>query len=75
MGYAFSTVKDLVGILQGDLDSLAQLPFDVEMLYETGRNAREDYGYGKTNLKEDLAGIKDDFYNAADYLREKVNGK
>jgi hypothetical protein len=79
LGYGVSTVKDLVGILHGDLNSLAQLPFDVGMVYETGKNVKEDYEHSKTNLGDDLVSVAGDIVNVIDYFKStwinKLNAK
>jgi hypothetical protein len=40
--YGASTLTDLVAVLKGDWGALAQLPFDVAMGYEVGKNFAED---------------------------------
>jgi hypothetical protein len=65
--YALATVRDLFGILKGDMGSLAQLPFDAAMLYEVGKNTIKDYK--KKSIKDDLAGVVEDGSNTYKSVR------
>jgi hypothetical protein len=68
LGYAGKTLSDLLGILYGNWDSLAQLPFDAGMLYEIGKNTAEDYKVSKSNIKKDIIGVKNDIVDGINYM-------
>lgn len=51
--YSASSVADLFGWLNGNWGSLVQLPFDVMMAYEIGRNLKEDYDIIKEKRKKE----------------------
>ena len=68
--YAFKTVSNLVGILGGDLNSMARLPFNVGMLYEIGKNTVKDYKDSGSSIGKDIIGVKDNlFVDFPDFLR------
>jgi hypothetical protein len=51
--YSISALADLFGWLNGNWGSLVQLPFDVAMAYEIGRNFKEDFSIIKDKRDKD----------------------
>lgn len=71
--YGLSTIGNLFGVLNGDFGQLAQLPFNVGMLYETGTNTAKDYRETGATVKSDLKNVKKDFEKGIDYVRGIFN--
>jgi len=74
--YGCKIVSDTLQFINGDLNSLAQIPFDAGMLYETGRSAFKDYnGLSWSKIKKDAINVKNDIVGGANSIEKRVDEK
>lgn len=70
--YGISTAADLFSIAGGDYKDFAQLPFDVSMAYQLGK---ETFGiYDGNSISKDLISIKDSCKKLVEKIPKKNKG-